>query len=475
MGKTDVILSVDFGTSGVKGICIRRDGTRKEYKAAYPDAAAQDFYGALCALTHAVLRDFDAAEICAVGLTSQAGTYLLRQADGTDAIYPWNMSGGEEYVEKADHLLREEEYLAYTTTYPARASSYPVPRILQLQEQNAAQWQACEKFLQPKDAVYRALTGEYYTDRYTWRGLAELTKGTFEGALLERLGMKRELLPEIRSCFEAPGCVSRTAAEQTELREGTPVFLGCNDYFASLIGMGVHDTGDAFDITGTSEHVGCLMAEQQNPGLLMGGPYFDRFVRYGVTASSGRSIAWGGKFFPMTLESADEALAGNPPLFLPYVGGERAPIWDSNARGVFLGIDEHHGGAEMSYAIYEGVAFSLYHIWTLLQAAGDSPVRVCGGGAGNAELNRMKATLFARDLCILQENETTALGAAICAAAGLGWFSSIREASAQWCGVREIVHPDPALRPQLLERFSRYLKLIGAVQKFWTDAGKGQA
>ena len=84
----------------------------------------------------------------------------------------------------------------------------------------------------------------------------------------------------------------------------------------------------------------------------------------------------------------------------------------------------------------------------------------------------MKATLFARDLCILQENDTTALGAAICAAAGLGWFSSTREASAQWCGVREIVHPDPALRPMLLARFARYLKLIGAVQEFWSDAGK---
>jgi len=157
-------------------------------------------------------------------------------------------------------------------------------------------------------------------------------------------------------------------------------------------------------------------------------------------------------------------LSRRPPIFLPYLNGERAPIFDPHARGVFFGLGKDCTKADMSYAVLEGVAFSIYHIAKHLGTLPQGEVLLGGGAAKDALLGTIKATLFDRSFVTLQESDTSALGAAMIAGVGTGVFADLSEATAA-CVHRKTVHaPIPAMRWQLLSRYAVYEQLYTALQ-----------
>jgi sugar (pentulose or hexulose) kinase len=294
------------------------------------------------------------------------------------------------------------------------------------------------------------------------------------------------------------GHVSQTAAEACGLRVGTPVMTGWNDLNCGLLGTGVVRPGLGFDIGGTTEHLGVALSAKaalQSADNLMLAPYLsddhEGAVRvcYGVTSAGGGALEWyANQVVPDLLEAYGlslppesqrraqlrvEASAASSPagaaglIFLPYLHGERAPIWDAAARGVFFGLSSRHRHRHFVRAILEGVAFSLRQVLQAVEATLGAPVNriYASGGPTSIPLwNQIKADVLNRPLIIPKVTQAACLGAAMSAAIGLGWYADAVHAADAMVHIAQEVEPDTRASERYEALFSVYTSLYPRLQ-----------
>ena len=438
-------LGIDAGTSSVKALIFRENGETESVKEAYSDPTPEGFLTAV----KGALKKLDMSCVSAVGLTSQVGTYIIDEKD----VLSWNSGVGKRQLEEIRRKYSKDEFIEEISMPHPDILSYPIPRLLYIREEYGLNVRVC----QPKDLIGRMLTGVYATDVFSWRGLTNIEKGAYSRRFVDEIGIKG--LPEVRRPFEKLGRVAQKAAEETGLKAGTPVYIGMNDFFASLAGMGLSDHGTLFDITGTSEHVGVITKKPVYETKLVSGPYLTDYVHYGVTASSGVSLAWADRMFGNFMNLPENSDLAGAPVFLPYLDGERAPVFDADARGVFFGISADTDKRLMAYSVMEGVVFSLYHIYETLEKPGCGRMIVSGGASDRESLNCLKAEMFGLNLITLKEKETSALGAVMAAAVGEGDYPDIRTAKEVFTREDRAYFPKGRIRQNLLKRYEIYKKL----------------
>ena len=446
------ILGIDLGTSSVK--LIFTDGART-YKSGerYESADPEGWWSALCRAA----RGIPAERVRAVGLSSQVGTYVT---SGGECI-GWSEPVGRAELDGILSEIPREEFEREISMPHPLVASYPLPRLKYIKEKHPDTGWVC----MPKDILCERLTGRRVTDVFSWRGLANLREGHYSEGLLKKLSLSGIELPYLASPFDLAGGITEGSAAETGLPKGIPVYIGCNDFFSGLIGMGIGKVGDMFDITGTSEHLGIVRADiPKEDGGLVCGPYFFENVHYGVTASGGCSFDLAASLCELSAIDAYASLERNPPIFLPYLCGERAPIWDSDSRGVYFGLEKGCRREELAYSAAEGVVFSIYHIYECMGRP-EAECMITAGGAGrDPMLNKMKASLFGLPVMAAAEKDSSALGAVICAAVGSGACADLREAMDSVCEYSETAEPDEWLGERLLERFEIYKRLYPALK-----------
>ena len=491
-----MILGIDLGTSSVKTVGLREDGSILKAKASYRGDPPACWWTAISEALRSMEGLQDAA---AVGLSSQVGTYLFRETEqGPYTVIPWSDGAGTEELAETLAGYDGSCFIREICMMHPHLISYPIPRIRYIRKHHPKAVRIC----QPKDFLMEKLTGNFVTDPYSWRGIANTEKQCYSAFFLNELGVKegRELpvMCPVRyeeGLIRPSGRLTEKAAAETGLPAGIPVFCGMNDFYCALLGMGIVSAGDTFDITGTSEHFGRLEDHLSPDSAVISGPYLKGFVHYGVTGSGGASLDFVRRNFPGELKELEKItaedlkaqenhregnglrrLADEAPVFLPYLNGERAPICDAGAEGVYFGIRAGTQRIHMAYAVLEGVVFSLVHIRSCMDGkmSDDTPdrlssgqvseqnvseqnvseqnvsernvsewnvseqpvltveqpaIRVTGGAAVNPVLNLLKATALGHPVMTLRENDCSALGAAMIA----------------WCG-RNRKTPDEAVR-----------------------------
>ncbi len=445
------ILGIDLGTSSIKVLLWTPDGKICKARSAYEGVGCTYWVKAM----KEAIAQLDVSDVAAIGLSSQVGTYVV---DDTE-ILSWNTPIGKEELEVLKDQYTTEEFVREISMPHPDIASYPMPRLLYIQKH----FPGFQKVCQPKDYLCEVLTGNRVTDLYSWRGLANLTTGTYSEWGLSVVGVTKEQLPDMLYPTEQAG---ELILEDLGIPKGTPVYVGCNDFFAGMLGMGIQN--QVFDISGTSEHVGVVKKDMHQDTKMVSGPYFHDYVHYGVTASSGVSMDFCLKHFVSEVD-IEACLRKNPPIFLPYLHGERAPIWNPDASGVFFGIHGNCDKEEMAYAVMEGIVFSLYHIYQGLHAESADTMIVVGGAARNCTLNQLKANLFGVTVKTLKENDTSALGAVMLAAVGSGRFASLDSAAHHICMEDTVTEPNGAYRELLLKRFELYQKLYTSVKPLFDE------
>ncbi|MDY5015019.1 MAG: FGGY-family carbohydrate kinase [Eubacteriales bacterium] len=480
-------IGIDVGTSSVKAARLS-GGKTTTYRAVYDPALGNTPTAWWKALVDAVAQvSADTGTDCAgLGLTAQVGTYLLaneKQPVEAWPVYGWGGSGGTKQREALQDRFGTEFFIAHTGMPMPKVPSYPASRLRWFIEERAHEWARATKILAPKDFLYEKLTGKLCSDTLTWNGLADPLTGNPNPEFLAALGMNPERFAPMYPSLCAPAGLCESAAEKLGLPVGTPVYLGCNDSHASFLGMGISGIGQAFDLTGTSEHVGLISPMPIGDGEMICSTFFEGCATFGVTASSGSSIDWGYRICGMPQNAQTEALVterfhameegrAHPPVFLPYVTGERTPIWDGDARGAFIGLSAEHTPADLLYSVLEGVVFSVAHIWSGLpgELTEDAhTIRLGGGASENTLLNEMKAALLGVTLEIPSEKNVGALGAGLIAAAGSGAYPSLRDAVSAYVSLSARVMPRADPMP-LKRRFALYRKLSGLNREFGVSA-----
>ena len=441
------ILGIDLGTSSVK--MIYDDGERIHKVKEKYDSISPD--GWLSAIKKCTAR-LDLKGLRAVGLSSQVGTYIV---DGGEVI-SWNDPQGKDELDEILAAVSREEFIREISMPHPKIISYPLPRLLYIKRH----FPNAKKVCQPKDLLCERLTGRYATDKFSYRGLANLDGGKLSENLLKKFGLDSLSLPSVLSPTDVVGRVTKEASECFGIPDGTPVTVGCNDFFAGLLGMGIIGEGDAFDITGTSEHLGLLSSTlPEKDDSLVCGAYFAHNAHYGVTGSSGKSLDFGMEIYDFKSLDIEKCLASNAPIFLPYISGERAPIWDANARGVFFGISEGCDKEILAYSTLEGVCFSIYHVYETMGSPHITSLTVSGGASRDALMNKMKASLLSCPVYVPEETDSSALGAMMLASVGLGDYDSIEDAIAKSCKKNLAATPNESLGSRLRERFEIYKTL----------------
>ena len=458
---SESFLGIDLGTSSVKALKTDENGNRSKTRCFYPCAGPDGWLSAV----REALRGIDTADIAAVGLSSQVGTYVVNGKD----VFAWSDAVGKEELDGLLAEFPQEVFVRETGMPHPQIISYPLPRLMFFKKKYGS---ALRGVCQPKELLTEFLTGKKVGDCFSYRGLADAQSCTYSGFLLSSVGVDPSVLPPLVRPEDPVGTVSEAVAAETGLRAGIPVYAGMNDFYCSLLGMGIRDCGDVFDITGTSEHFGILESGLRTDTKLVSSPYPGGYVHYGVTGASGKSLYFGESNFG-SADFSGPGIVKNSPVFLPYIGGERAPLFDPDASGVFFGIGDRCGKNELAYSVKEGVAFSIVHIARNLGLSGIRSVRVVGGAAADPVLNTVKATHLGCDIEICSESDASALGAAVIAACGSGYFSGRDEAVKKLCGTSGTVRPVPELRGVLEEKFSIYLSLypllkqpFGALKEF---------
>lgn len=449
MMKTDTFyLGIDLGTSAAKGILRSLDGTSFQAKRSY-DANTP---GAWKSAIKELISDLTAKsgrKIAAIGFSSQVGTYVI---DGNEVL-PWHSSAGREELDFLKSIISDTEFEAEISMRHPELVSYPLPRLLHIQKR----YGEGHEVLMPKELLIRELTGQTRTDLFSMRGIANLERGTYAKELLKKADIRLKL-PPIGRPTDVAGYVTEDAAREYGLSPRTPIYLGCNDFFAGLLGMGIYNVGDAFDLSGTSEHVGYI-GESINPDAFVSGTYFVGNCTYGGTKSSGASCDFAIKNFGIDGIDVDRVLTQNPPIFLPYLNGERAPIFDDDARGVYFGLGEKTDPKALAYSTLEGVVFSLYDIASGMRMPTPNKL-ICGGGsAKNPLMNMLRASLFGCEVVSVRENDTSALGACMIAMVGHGAYQSLSDAISDHVTYGDAAKPMPQYQEILKKRFLIYKEL----------------
>lgn len=447
------VLGIDLGTSSVKVLQVFADKTIVKAKAEYEEISPEGWWKGIC---HA-LSQLDLSEVKGIGLSSQVGTYIIND---TDVISWSDGAGAEELAWVKEHYDTETFVKEISMPYP-NIISYPIGRLKYIKKH----FSKIESVCQPKDFICEKLTGNRVTDPYSWRGLANLKTQTYSQYFLDEIGFPIEKLPRIIDYREIAGYTKELSLGHTSLPQGIPVYVGLNDYYASLLGMGIQKNGDMFDITGTSEHLGIIEETICMNSKMVSGPYLHEHVHYGVTASSGASLDFGLRLLENETIELESMTKRQPPIFLPYLNGERAPIWDADARGMFFGLHGECTKEDMAYAVFEGVVFSLYHIYEAMGKPFASGMKIGGGASVNPLLNQLKAELFQIPVWMVEEKDTSALGAAMIGVLGCGWYEKEQEVIEALCSVKEKIEPTGNYKKWLMKRFEIYKALYPAVKE----------
>lgn len=473
------VLGIDLGTSSVKIVKKYRDGHIEKLKNTYKEPLPLGWWNSVLKL----LEEIEWKEVTAIGLSSQVGTYIVNHEE----VIFWNSTAGREEVKWWKANYPKEKFIEEISMPHPDIISYPLPRLKYMKEH----FEELEKIYQPKEYILEKLTGELVTDAYSWRGLANLENGTYSTYFLQELFIEQKILPTIKRFDEIAEYTKEIRFENNLLPAGIPVYVGLNDYYAGLLGMGIHEIGQMFDVTGTSEHLGVLQKEMDCNTTLVSGPYIEHMVHYGVTASSGSSIKYGLKLMQSMAadsdrkyilpEEADQAkdealryefdfeniIQTKPPVFLPYVRGERAPIWNADARGAFFGIEENCSMEQMAYAVMEGVVFSLYHIYETMGKPEIEKITVSGGAATIDCLNFLKAEVFGVPVETVEESDVSALGACMVAAVGEGLYQDYHQIANEWVKINQRVIPMGKHREWFEKRFEIYKEFYFKIESLY--------
>lgn len=276
------------------------------------------------------------------------------------------------------------------------------------------------------------------------------------------------------------------------LDASTQVVLGCGDDMAATLGAGAVEPGVVCDVMGTAEPVCAVVPEPvldpdgitelhphatpggwllENPGWLSGGAY--RWFRDELgSVEAAKAAATGSDVYELLNALASDAPPGaDGVLWMPALSGAMAPEWNAAARAGWFGLAAAHGRAHLARALLEGNAFALRDVLEAIRAAGHPPVEiVCvAGGARGDLLRQIRADVTGLPVSRPDDVETTARGAAMLAAAGVGLHADVPTASRAMASPRsEPLQPRHELEQVYGELYERHRALYAALRPLFS-------
>jgi xylulokinase len=407
-------------------------------------------------------------------------------------------SDSRSYVEaeKILEIFSPIEY--YNITGVRMDPHYTLSKILWIKNNYHDIYKNTAYFLNSKDYITYKLTGNLgNTDLSdaSLTGALDIREKCWSNALVKGLGIDMDKFPKILASYNIIGSVNTESAKLLGLIEGIPVVAGGGDGACATKGAGVCEKGKAYNYIGSSSWISAL---NETPIFDIDAKIFNFYDLDGdncnvcgtvqcatisydwVIENMGKyefeeAIRKGLNVFDFIDGIAEQSPAGsNGVFFLPYLMGERTPIWDKNAKGAFIGLSLYNKKSDLFRAVYEGIGYALRSVLDVFEDNGLNveQLTLIGGGAKSRFLNEIMCNVYQKQLLIHEyPREATSLGAAIAAGVGVGIFKDFKEACSivKYC---ETINPEKVLGEKYFDFYETYKMMYPNLKPIYDKLAK---
>jgi xylulokinase len=467
--SADLVIGIDCSTTAAKAVVWDRAGRavalgRRGYelshvRSGWVEQNAPDWWTA----TYAALKDAVAKVggncIAGIAITHQRETFVCLDAAG-EPIRP--------AITWMDvRATREVEEFGTPDVHRVTGKPpNPTPawyKLLWLRKHEPETIKRTAHVVDVAGYLVQKLTGEWAT---SWAcadplGLVDLLRFDYDDGLLDLTGLSRSKVSRLLPPGAIAGTLLPALATELGLPPGLPVVVGAGDGQSAGLGCNVTRAGRAYLNlgTGTVSGVHADRYGHDTAYRTMGGPVPGSYILETFIGGGTQNVVWfveqlgltepkgSGKSPEQILEEAAAAVpAGAGSLLcLPYWTGAMTPYWDGHARGAFVGLSGVHGKAHMYRAVLEGIALEQRFLTEGVEKATGTKIDeilMLGGGSRSPLWCQIIANVLGRPVKLVREQESTALGAGIHAAAALGLHADLRAAADAMTGIEKTYEPD---------------------------------
>ena len=456
------VLAIDVGTSAVKCGLAYGDGSvvaavrpvaTRAAAGGVHEVDAGDWLRAVAACIAALGRP---PRLAAVVVTGNGPTVVPAAADGRP-LHP--------AITWLDRRSGAEVRLIGERTGRAREASFFLAKIYWVFRHAPELYRQTHGFVSGPEYVALRLTGRWHTalpapafQRYYW-----------DDELVDALAMDPAKLPPFIATGAPLGSTTAAAAAELGIPPAVPVYAGAPDYVMAMLGTGAVMEGATCNRSGSSDGVNyCSRHPVDDPRLLCLPHIIDGlFSVAGLISTTGKALEWFARIAQDDGTLYERAARGAPGaggvLFLPYLAGERTPLWRADVRAVFSGLGLEHGREEMARAVLEAVGYALRDSVAVIEEVGGpvDAIRLSGARAGSHWLNRIKADIVGRPLLVPEVLDAELTGCACVAARALGIDASVGAAAARLVKIGATIEPQARHAALYEDGFARYRQLQG--------------
>lgn len=451
----ELLLGIDVGTSACKVAIFNRTGgvlaqSNQGYKLYYPNPGwvEQDpnewWESIIIAIKDCIAKaNIEPKQIVGIGIDGQGWSAIPVDKEGNSLHNTpiWMDTRAQDIAERVTNDLGFKTI--FEVAGNAFLPAYTTPKILWFKEVEPQIYDKTYKFLQSNSFIGMKLTGVMSTDICQSYGVHFFNTKTctYDKELAKEMGLSISKVPDVFPCHAVIGKVNKQAAKVTNLVEGTPVVAGGLDAACGTLGAGVYLPKQTQIQGGQAGGMSICEDEPITHPRLIFSPHVVQglWLLQGGTVGGGGVLRWfkeefgdGQGFDELTVLAEAVPPGADGVTFLPYMSGERCPLWNPDAKGVFYGLGFDKTKGHMIRAALEGVVFSVMHNFKVAEKAGvnikELDLRAMGGAANSSLWMQIYADVTGCKISIPSSDTATTLGAGILAGVGVGVYTSFEEA-----------------------------------------------
>ncbi len=449
MNNQRYVIGIDIGTTSTKAVLFTTTGnTVFKYSVGYslytptPTAAEQDpeeILSAVITAVRAVITNSKIYPTQLICLSFSTAMHTLIAVDAEGKLLSKSITWADNRSAKWAKQIKQEQqgHEIYLRTGTPIHPMSPFVKLVWLRNEQPELFKRAVKFISIKEYIFYRFFQQYVVDYSiaSATGMLNLKNLNWDGEALEIAGITAAQLSELVPTTHILRPIQAEFAQAMGIPADTPTVIGANDGGLSNLGVGAIKPGIVAVTVGTS---GAIRAVVEQPitdpqqrlfcyaltekqwlvgGAVNNGGIALRWVREQLTDTEVRAAQRLGKdpyeLITMLAETVPPGCEGL--IFHPYLMGERSPLWDANARGSFFGLTLNHTKAHLVRAVLEGIVFNLALV---LQALEDfignaKGIQATGGFARSQLWRQMMADVFAREVTVPEQYESSCLGAAV--------------------------------------------------------------
>jgi xylulokinase len=377
---------------------------------------------------------------------------------------------------KEEAKLISEKVDIFSITGNLANPSFTLPKILWLKNNEKENYKKSSSFFQPKDFL-RYFFGKnkaLVTDKTDASAtlLMDIKNQNWSHDILNAFDIDSQKLPKIKNSYEIVDYLDDEISREIGLNKNIPLIVGAGDQEAAAVGLGVLDEDEAFLSCGTAAQIfrpTKQLALDKNAGVHLFCHPFTGWHYLGAIQNAGNVLEWALKTLDFDYRRIEQIDMKKPNslYFLPYLTGERTPIMDQDAKGVWMGLSISHSKEDMIRSVLEGISFSIKLAYEKIKdILGEEDICYLIGGATKSKLwPQMITDVIEKELQTVSIYEGSAYGAALLAAIGCGDIAEndLHKFKPQ---LNKLFYPNYQNKSYYQSKYQNFLKLIELEKNF---------